>query len=153
LRGFRKTPLSSEDRGLKRAMLHREKPLVPTATEVKKLDALKPILVYHERDHAFDIDVIDVPQAFIGLRARVILVVSRPALTVLTDSELQALAAHEIGHDFLSADFEEIPPGLARQELELKCDGIGALTLLALGLDPTLVVKGVKKVEGFNEQF
>ena len=56
LRGLRKTPLSSEERDLTRAMLHREKALVPTAAEVSKLDALKPILIYHELDHAFDID-------------------------------------------------------------------------------------------------
>jgi hypothetical protein len=111
LRGFRTSPLSSEERHLTRAMLHREKALVPTAAEVKKLDALKPILIYHELDHAFDIDVMDVPQAFIGLRARVILVVSRPALKVLTASELQALAAHEIAHEFLWATPDEIPPG------------------------------------------
>jgi hypothetical protein len=153
LRGLRKTPLSSEERDLTRAMLHLEKPLVPTAAEVKKLDALKPILIYHERDHAFDIDLLDVPQAFIGLRARVILVVSRPAIKVLTASELQALAAHELGHELLWATRDEIPPGRARQELELKCDGIAALTLLTLGLEPMRVVEAAKKLANFNQQF
>jgi len=52
LRGFRKNRLSSEERDLTRAMLHRESALVPTAAEVTKLDALKPLLIYHERDTA-----------------------------------------------------------------------------------------------------
>jgi hypothetical protein len=153
LRGLRKAPLSSEERDLTRAMLHREKALVPTAAEAKKLETLNAVLVYHERDHIFDIEVMDVPQAFIGLRARVILVISRPALKVLTASELQALAAHEIAHEFLWGTFDEIPPGRARQELELKCDGIAAFTLLALGLDPMGVIEAVKKLERFNQRF
>ena len=115
LRGLRKTPLSSAERDLTRAMLHREKALVPTAAEAKKLETLNAVLVYHERDHMFEIEVMDVPQAFIGLRARVILVISRPALKVLTASELQALIAHELGHEFLWATRDEIPPGRARQ--------------------------------------
>jgi hypothetical protein len=153
LRGLRKIPLSSEERDLTRAMLHREKPLVPTAAELRKLDALNAVLIYHERDHMFDINVLDVPQAFIGLRARVILVISRPALKVLTASELQALTAHELGHEFLWATRDEIPPGRARQELELKCDGIAALTLLTLGLAPMRVVEAAQKLETFNQQF
>ena len=153
LRGLRKTPLSSAERDLTRAMLHREKALVPTAAEAKKLETLNAVLVYHERDHMFDIEVMDVPQAFIGLRARVILVISRPALKVLTASELQALIAHELGHEFLWATRDEIPPGRARQELELKCDGIAALTLLTLGLDPTLVLEAARKLENFNQRF
>ena len=152
LRGLRKIPLSSEERDLTRAMLHREKTLAPTAAEVKKLETLNAVLIYHERDHMFDIEVIDVPQAFIGLRARVILVISRPALKLLTASELQALTAHELGHEFLWATRDEIPPGRARQELELKCDGIAALTLLTLGLDPMRVVGAAKKLERFNER-
>ena len=30
-------------------MLHRDQALVPTAAEVKKLDALNAVLIYHER--------------------------------------------------------------------------------------------------------
>jgi hypothetical protein len=153
LRGFRKVSVSNEDREVTRAMLLRDRALRPTGAEIKKLDALKPILAYHELEHAFEIEVMDVPQAFIGLRSRVILVISRPALKVLTPSELQALAAHEIAHDLLWATREEIPPGRARQELELKCDGIAALTLLTLGLDPIRIIDAVKKLEKFNRQF
>jgi hypothetical protein len=42
---LRKIPLSSEERDLTRAMLHRDQALVPTAAEVKKLDALNPVLI------------------------------------------------------------------------------------------------------------
>src|SRR5262249_35011163 len=128
--------------------------LSPTPAEVKKLESLQPVLIYHERERVFDIKVIDLPQAIVGLHARAILLISRPALTVLTSSELQALAAHEIGHDFFWGEFEQAKRhGLARQQLELQCDGIAALTLLTLGLDPMRVLEAARKLEQFNKQF
>jgi predicted Zn-dependent protease len=103
----------------------------------------------------FDIKVIDVPQAFVGLHGRAILLISRPALTALSASELQALAAHEVGHDFLWGEFEQAQERHdkeARRRLELQCDGIAALTLLALGQDPMRVAAAVSKIQRFNEQ-
>ena len=118
-----------------------------------KLGALKTVLIYHERDQVFDIKVIDLPQAYIGLHQRAILLISRPALKVLTARELQALVAHEVGHDFLWKDFERGRHGHARQELELESDGIGVLTLIALGLDPMRLLTATTKLNQFNERF
>lgn len=153
LRALQRVPISVEERERAQATLPVDGALTPTRDEVKKLDALKPILIYHERDQVFDIKVIDVPQAFIGLHERAILLISRPAVLVLTASELQALAAHEIAHDFLWREFEQGQQGGARQQLELECDGIAGLTLLALGLDPMQLLMATKKVNQFNEQF
>jgi hypothetical protein len=117
------------------------------------LQSLHRVLIYHERDQVFDIKVIDLPQAYVGLHGRAILLISRPALAVLTAAELQALIAHELGHDFLWREFEQGRSGPARQALELECDGIAALTLVALGLDPTRLLAATRKMDQFNERF
>ena len=97
---LRPVPPSVSEREAARALLPAKGAVTPTAPEFKKLESLQPVLIYHERDEVFDIKVIDVPQALIGLYARVILLISRPALALLTPSELQAVAAHETAHDF-----------------------------------------------------
>jgi len=153
LRALRTVPLSVQARELARATLPPKGALTPTRDEAKKLAALTPVLIYHERDQSFDIKVIDLPQAFIGLHERAILLISRPALKVLTASELQALGAHELAHDFFWGEFEQAPHGNARQHLELQCDGIAALTLVALGLEPTRLLVATKKLDQFNRQF
>ena len=153
LRALRGVPISLEERELVRATLPADGALTPTPNEIKKLDALKPVLIYHERDQVFDIKVIDLPQAYIGLHGRAVLLISRPALKVLSADELQALVAHEVGHDFLWNEFEHGRHGRARQELELESDGIGALTLIALGLDPMRLLTATKKLNQFNERF
>ena len=112
------------------------------------------VLVYHERQRVFDIKVIDVPQGVVGLHQRAVLLISRPALRFLSASELQALVAHEIGHEYFWRDYErarERRDLRGRQELELKCDGIAVLTLISLGLDPARLVEGIRKVTEFNE--
>ena len=47
------------------------------------------------------IKVIAVPQAAIGLHARTVVPISEAALTLLNVDELLALAAHEIGHEYV----------------------------------------------------
>jgi len=153
LRALRTVSVSAQARELARATLPAEGALTPSREEGKKLDALKPILIYHEREQVFDLKVIDLPQAFMGLHERAILLISRPALKVLTASELQALGAHELAHDFFWGEFAQAPHGNARQQLELQCDGIAALTLVALGLDPTRLLAATKKLDQFNQQF
>ncbi len=153
LRALRTAPISVQARELARATLPAEGALIPTRDEAKKLAELTPVLINHERERVFDIKVIDLPQGFIGLHDRAILLISRPALKVLTAAELQALVAHELGHDFLWNEFERERHGRGRQELELESDGIGVLTLVALGLDPMRLLTATKKLNRFNEQF
>jgi hypothetical protein len=68
--------------------------------------------------------------------------------------ELQALVAHEMGHDYFWSDYQqarERRDQRALREVELKCDGIAALTLVALGLAPTALMSAERKVRRFNE--
>jgi hypothetical protein len=118
------------------------------------LAKLEQILSYHGRAEAFDIKLIDVPQATVATHQRAVLLISRPALRNLSAAELQALVAHEIGHDYFWRDFEDRfargdKKGL--QELELRCDGIAMLTLIAVGLEPLTLNEALGQIARFNE--
>jgi hypothetical protein len=147
-------PISPDERARALAVLPAEGELPPDAKERAKLSALEALLVYHERQGLFDIKVIDVPQAVVGLHQRAVLLISRPALRFLSASELQALVAHEIGHEYFWKDYETARARhdrRGRQELELRCDGIAVLTLISLGLDPARLADGIRKMTEFNE--
>jgi len=38
------------------------------------------------------------------------------------------------------------------QELELRCDAIAVITLVGLGLDPSLLIASLKKLTSFNQR-
>ena len=128
--------------------------LQPSVAEAGMLASLDPILRYHGRQGVYAFKLIDLPRAFIGLHARTVIIVSRPALALLNTSELRALISHEIGHEFFWSDYEsarERHDARALQELELKSDGVAVLTMLAVGMDPTPLLSGVRKLTRFNE--
>ncbi len=129
--------------------------LRPTRSESKKIATLRRILRYHERDEVYVIKVIDVPQAVTGLHARAVLLLSRPALALLSAGELQAAVAHEIGHDFFWDDYlqmRERSDTRGRRDLELRCDGIAVITLIALHLNVNDLVMALRKLVAFNQQ-
>src|SRR5579875_2385035 len=109
------------------------------AGERRKLDAIHRLLAAHARDAVYDIRVIAVPEACTALFARAVLLISLPALRLLTAEELQALVAHEMGHEYVWKEY-----GDARsrndtkqlRELELVCDAIAVRTLLDQGVSP-----------------
>jgi hypothetical protein len=151
---LRPAPLSVEDRVRVLATLPLEGELQPDTREVMKLAGIEPILRYHDRVDVVVIKLIDIPQAFIGLYARSVLLVSRPALGMLSAGELQAHIAHEMGHELFWNEYEHARARRdtrALQEIELKCDGISALTLMALSLDVTMLDSGTRKMMRFNE--
>jgi hypothetical protein len=155
LRALRTQPIPPQWRERVRATLPASGELTPSPAERRKLEALQAVLIYHERDQVFDIKVVDAPQAAIGLHGRAILLISRPALTLVSAEQLQALGAHEVGHDFLWNDFQHVEQTgnkHARHQLELRCDGIAALTLVAMGLDPMRLPPALKKLQRFNQR-
>ncbi len=155
VRSLAPRPLSTGERARVVAMLPEEGELTPTADEEAKIRALEPILVYHDRRRALDLKLIDVPQIVVGLHQRAVLLLSRPALEKLSASELQAMVAHEIGHEYFWLEYERAErqrDAAARQVLELKCDGIAGLTLAALGLKVASLHEGMRKMGGFNEK-
>jgi hypothetical protein len=120
-----------------------------------KLASLDPVFEFHDRTGLMQVKVIDVGHAFVGLHARTVLLLSRDALSLVTAAELQALAAHELGHEFF---WEEYQTALASnqdaalQEMELLCDGIAVMTLRALGRTAESLVTAVTKMTRYNER-
>lgn len=154
LRRLRRAPTSEPERIRALSEVAAESVLLPDASERRKLDALEAVLIYHERLHVIEIKLIDVPMAVVGLYDRAVILISRPALRLLSVAELQAAVAHEMGHEyFWGDDYAALRARNdidALQVLELKCDGVAVLTLVALGLDPANLYRAVEKIGRFN---
>jgi hypothetical protein len=154
LAATRPTPVPPEERARALGVLPDQGELTPTPAERAKLAALRRILAYHGRAQVFETKLIDLPQAAIGLHGRAVILISRPALRLASAPELQALVAHEIGHEYFWHEFEQSSAQSdkqARQELELKCDGIAVVTLVALGLEPGHLTAGLRRMWRFNQ--
>jgi hypothetical protein len=154
LRLLRPPQAGADERTRALAILPETGELQPDRRERAKLATFEEVLAYHDRARVFETKVIDVPQVVVALHQRAVLLISRSALRLLSGAELQAMIAHEIGHDFFWAEFERtlgLSDRRARQELELKCDGVAVLTLVALRLDPARLADGLRKQTRFNE--
>jgi hypothetical protein len=124
-------------------------------SERKKLASLEPVLRLHGRDAVYVVKVVEVPQAVMVLHERSVLLISAPGLALWNAQELQALAAHEIAHEYTWEQYQ-----LARsrkesaglQQLELYCDGIAILTLTQIGVDPSALTGALKKGIGYNRR-
>jgi predicted Zn-dependent protease len=155
LEATRPAPVSREDLG---AIL-RALPLEGEVTKLgapaqQKVDAVRQMLEATRRGW-YDITVIDVPQAAVALYARTVVLISQPALELLNAAELQGIAAHEIGHEYVWTEWHRARQHADRQrlnELELVCDAIAAVTLRQLGMDPLRVIDAIEKVAQFNRQ-
>jgi hypothetical protein len=120
-----------------------------------KLTALTPVLRYHERAAVLEICVVNLKQLSVGLQGRAVLLISELALQQLSEEQLQAVVAHELGHEYFWVELME-----ARQqknhalirEIELRCDGIAVITLQQLGLDPANLMTALAKMRIFNER-
>jgi hypothetical protein len=137
------------------AALPRKGEQSPDAGEKHPLAALERVLTYHDRHGALDVKVIDLPQAEVVFYYRAALLVTRPTFRLLSAAELQAVVAHEIGHEYFWSEYEDTRVArkpARRQALELKCDGIAALTLLELRLDVSSLTSAMRKTIEFNEK-
>jgi Zn-dependent protease with chaperone function len=129
---------------------------MPSAREAEKLLAVQPILQYHRRDRLIEPLLVEAPPAAVALHARSLILISNPALRLLDSVELQAIAAHELGHDYF---WDEYEAALASgeyermQELELRCDAVSVFTLADLGLNPRKLASGLARINEFNERF
>lgn len=155
LERLRPAPIDAAAKHRALAVLPTEGELRPTPEERVKLAGLKRLLTYHQRGQVFEVRVVDLPQAGIVLDARVFVLITRPALRMVSADELQAMVAHEVGHDFFWTEYErarDSGDAAARSELELRCDAIAVLTLLELDLDPGLLISAARKLTRFNER-
>ena len=101
-----------------------------------KLAALAPFLEVAQRGSVYAIKVIDVPHAFVGLHARTVVLISRPALRLMSKDELQAMWPTKHAHEYVHAEYERAKAegrSGRLQDLELVCDIIAVMNLRAIG--------------------
>lgn len=119
----------------------------------KKLAAARRLLELHGRETVYAVKVIEVPQAAVALHARAVVLVSEPALDLLDAEELQALVAHEVGHEYFWSEYFRARRDDDRsrlQTLELLCDGLAILTLRRAGVDPGRLTSALEKILRYN---
>jgi hypothetical protein len=124
--------------------------------QLQKLASLDAILQLHQRQSLYERVVFKSTPlrfAFIGLNHRVALLISDAALDLLDVEELQATVAHEIGHEYVWAEYleaEKRKDERRLKELELICDGIAILTLRRAGLNPAPLLAAAQKITNYN---
>lgn len=118
-----------------------------------KLTAVRRVLELHGREAVYVVKVVKVPRAAVGLHARAVVLVTEPALDLLAAEELQALVAHEIGHEYFWNEYFRARGDDDRSSLrtlELLCDGVAILTLRRVGTDPRHLTSALAKLVRFN---
>ena len=126
-----------------------------TRADRLKLESISVVLRPHEREGVYLVKVVDSLQARIGLHARFVLLVTSTALRTLTAAQLQAVAAHEVGHEYVWLDYEFArAEGNSRRlrSLELFCDGVALLTLARIGVDPGTLIDALRLLESSDRR-
>lgn len=126
-----------------------------TAADHEKLLGLRRVLQAHARDGVYDVRVVDVASARVGLYGRAVLLITKPALDLLSGEELQGVVAHEVGHEYLWDDWQSATQqsdGRRLREIELICDAVGALTLARIGVPPERLTAGLGRLAAYNRE-
>ena len=156
LHQLRRPAPSSTVRDIVIRNLPKEGALTPTAREAAKLAVLRPLLAFHQREAAIETRLFTVGgQAFVGLHARTVLLISREALHLFNPDEIVAIMAHELGHDYLWNEYETARRDRDNhrlQELELRCDGIALIAMKRLNVPPERLISAVTKQIRYNER-
>jgi hypothetical protein len=153
VKSIRPAGVSAEQRSRLVASIRKEDIVSPSPQRQAKLDALVPILTYHDRA-GIEVKILRLGLAWAGMLEGAAVVVSEEAIDILTPEELQAVVAHEIGHEYFAAEYE--PARKNKQydkvrEVELRCDAVAIITMKSLGLNPNSLLSGVSKLTKFNE--
>jgi hypothetical protein len=156
LKSIRPIEISAEQRALIIASIRKDDLVAPSPGRQAKLNALRPVLEYHDRA-ALPIKILRFPGplAWAAFLEGAAVLVSEDALDLLTTEELQAVIAHELGHEYFTAEFESARENKQWdkvKEVELRCDAISIITMKSLGLNPNALVSGVTKLISFNEE-
>ena len=131
------------------AMLRKEDLVTPSSTGSKKLSALEPVFKYHDRSTVIDVKVIRLGKPVVMLLAGAAVLISQEALAMLTAEELQAVVAHELGHEYFWNEYErarELKQVEKLREFELRCDGLAVITMAGVGIDPEHLINAITKL-------
>ncbi len=99
LRYLRPDKLSPERKERVLKMVPQVDVVSASGSQEAKLRALQPIFHYHERDSAIEVRLLRVQPATAAFLAGAAVLITEPALEILSSEELQATVAHELGHE------------------------------------------------------
>jgi Zn-dependent protease with chaperone function len=102
LKSIRPAAVSADRKARALAMIRKEDVIEPWAERQAKLDALRPVLEYLERDVAIEVKILRLELAWAGFLGGAAVLVSEGAVDLLTAEELQAVVAHELAHEYFS---------------------------------------------------
>ncbi len=136
---------------------------LPTEGEVKalsrgdrnKLESVAPVLKLHGRDTDYLFKVVESRQARIAIHARFVVLVTDTALRLLTPSLVQAVVAHEIGHEYVWEEFEDARnrnDSRRLRELELFCDAVALQTLVRIGAPASALIDALRIMTASDER-
>jgi hypothetical protein len=153
----RPKPVSAQDRARSLRTLPAEGEVTNLNDAVRlKLSALRQLLRATGHDSDYEIKVIDIPLARIGLFERSVVLISENALALTDGEDLQALMAHELGHEYVLAEYQRASKRSnynRLKQLELMCDAIAIVILDGLGLDPSRLMTSVERITRYNREF
>lgn len=150
---LRPPAISAEARARSLAMF-RPHVVRPSMPRQAKLDALQPVLEHLERGSITEVTILRLGLAWAGWFDGSVVFVSEETVDLLAVEELQAIVAHELGHEYFSAEYQS---ALAQRdydtvrEIELKCDAVAILTMTRLGRKPAALQSGMSRLTRFNE--
>jgi hypothetical protein len=153
LKSIRPAGVSADRRARLVASIKKEDIVSPSAQRQAKLDALRAILAYHDRA-GVEVKILRLGLAWAGMLEGAVVVISEEAVDILTAEELQAVVAHELGHEYFASEYEAARQGKKYdkvKEVELRCDALAIITMKSLGLNPNSLLSGVSKLTKFNE--
>ena len=84
-----------------------------------------------------------------------VLAISNGLADPLSDDELAAIMAHELGHSYFEdemASARKTMNARAMKVVELKCDAVAILSLISLDRDPTLYLRALKRIGEINRR-
>lgn len=153
LRRIRLPEVTADHRAEVRENLSRMREAYISERNRVKINAVLPILRFHNRQNSVDIKVVEFNHAFVRLQSRAVLLISDKALNLLSSEELQAMAAHEMAHDYFWREYFDAKDHKQHSTLrmiELLCDGIAIITLERLNLDCRYLISGTDRLNSFN---
>ena len=121
----------------------------------QKLAAVQQLLQATERESGYEVKVIDVAYARIAVVERSVILIANSALMLLDAQDLQALAAHEIAHEYFTVEYASAfttRDYRHLKDLELLCDAIAIVTIHRLGMNPARLMGAVEKITRYNQK-
>lgn len=147
------TPVSQAERVAALSALPLSGNLAPDEREARKFADIYDFLHSAEPGENFVLKLVDVPSAAVRIYARFVLIMSRPAVRVLSSEQLKALVAHELAHRYFWTEYYSARARSAVKDLinlELRCDAVAILMLHRLDLPPESLPSAVRAVEISN---